>query len=66
MAWTKDWTPESVENNYRVIGIIDESDIEQLLTDSKILTRIERVMGSRFMSDIEEMVDNAEDQGDDE
>lgn len=42
MTWTKDWTPEVVEQNYRALGVIDPEDIEQLLEDSKTLARQRR------------------------
>lgn len=42
MAWTKDWTPEIVEQNYRALGVIDPEDIEQLLEDAKTLARQKR------------------------
>lgn len=40
MSWSKDWTVAEVEQNYKVIGIVDPDDIEQLIKDSKELASI--------------------------
>lgn len=40
VAWSKDWTIETVENNYRVLGMIDPEDIEQLIADAKRLRHL--------------------------
>lgn len=41
MTWTNDWTVETVEQNYRALGMIDPEDIEQLLADAKELARLQ-------------------------
>lgn len=40
MSWSKDWTVAEVEQNYKVIGIVDPDDIEQLIKDSKELAAL--------------------------
>lgn len=42
MAWDAEWTIESVEGNYRAIGMIDPEDIEQLIADAKELRKLRR------------------------
>ena len=37
MAWTKDWTIDSVAGNYKALGMVDPEDIEQLIADSRRL-----------------------------
>jgi hypothetical protein len=39
--WTEDWTIESVENNYKVLGCIDPEDVKQLISDAKALKSAE-------------------------
>lgn len=38
MAWTKEWTIDSVAGNYKAIGMVDPEDIEQLIADSRELS----------------------------
>lgn len=37
MTWSKDWTIEMVEQNYKVLGMIDPEDAHQLIKDAKAL-----------------------------
>jgi len=42
MAWTKEWTIENVEQNFKALGWVESDDIKQLIADSKELRRISR------------------------
>lgn len=39
MAWCEEWTIDSVAGNYKAIGMIDPEDIEQLIDDSRKLSK---------------------------
>lgn len=39
MAWCEEWTIDSVAGNYKAIGMVDPEDIEQLIADSRKLTK---------------------------
>jgi hypothetical protein len=42
MAWTEDWTVQSVAQNFRVLGKagLDPEDVVQLIEDSKKLSKL--------------------------
>lgn len=52
MAWNKEWTIESVENNYRILGMIDPEDVKQLIEDSKNLVKAKEAL--KQISEIED------------
>lgn len=39
MAWCEEWTIDSVAGNYKAIGMIDREDVEQLIADSRKLSK---------------------------
>lgn len=39
MAWCEEWTIDSVAGNYKAIGMVDPEDVEQLIADSRKLTK---------------------------
>lgn len=59
--WDETWTPEMVENNYRVLGVVDRDDIVQLLEDSKLLYYLQKHLGNRDFNDMIGMAEERED-----
>lgn len=60
--WTKDWTIEIVENNYKAIGCIDPEDVVQLIADAKELQYLRTWLGDRHINELLEMAGENEDQ----
>lgn len=58
--WTREWTIETVENNYKAIGCIDPEDIIQLIEDAKMLTYLEKHLGRRGFNDMIAMAEERE------
>lgn len=44
MAWTKEWTIDSVAGNYKALGMVDPEDIEQLIADSRELLKAKKLL----------------------
>lgn len=60
MAWTEDWTIETVEQNYKAIGCIDPEDIVQLIEDAKLLAYLEKHLSPRDFNDMIAMAEERE------
>lgn len=44
MTWTKEWTIESVANNFKAIGMVDPEDMTQLIADSRELIKVKKLL----------------------
>lgn len=43
MTWSKEWTIENVEQNFKVIGVIEREDVAQLIADAKELRKMKTI-----------------------
>lgn len=59
--WTKEWTIESVENNWNAIGCIDPEDVVQCIEDAKLLAYLKKHLGNRDFNDMIMMAEERED-----
>lgn len=58
--WSKDWTIETVEENYKAIRCIDPEDVFQLIEDAKELRRLYDHLGHRHMAELHQIIDESE------
>lgn len=64
--WSECWTPEMVEQNYKVLGCVDREDMVQLLEDSKLLHYLQKHLGHRDFNDMIGMAEEREEQNNDD
>lgn len=60
--WTEEWTIESVENNHRILGIIEPEDVKQIIAEAKELQYLYKWLGDRHMGELLQMAGEAEDE----
>ena len=58
MTWTSEWTIETVEGNWKALGIVEPEDVIQLIQDAKRLREIEADYDSLRMKSMLEAEEN--------
>lgn len=58
--WSESWTPEMVEQNYKVLGCVDHEEMVQLFEDAKLLRYLQVNLGNRDFNDMIGMAEERE------